>query len=115
MQATSPTQGFSVSGYVALVDGVLARNGFLLPAEGSKRKPMKTSAIVKAVEPVIDYLAEEELKAAQQMVKEVFDVRPGHKRACHSVISPKTRKAGKRERMEELVVGLKTMAAGAGR
>jgi hypothetical protein len=68
------------------------------------------------MEPVIDFLAEAELKEAEQRVMQIFDVKQA--RPCHPVISKdarKARKAGKHERIAKLVVSLQAKAAGAGR
>ena len=69
------------------------------------------------MEPVIDFLAEEELKAAEQIVMQIFDVKPA--RQCRSVIGHKdameARKEGKHVRVAELVKNIRAKAAGAGR
>jgi hypothetical protein len=69
------------------------------------------------METVIDFLAEEELKAAEQIVMQIFDVKPA--RQCRSMMDckdeMKARKAGKHERIAKLVVSLQAKAAGAGR
>jgi len=63
--------------------------------------------------PIVDFLAEVELKAAEQSVMEVFEVKQAR---CRSVIGPaKVRKAGKHERMGKLVKDLRAKAAKAGR
>lgn len=60
---------------------------------------------------IVDYLAEEELKAAEQMVAEIFEVKPA-KQMCRSAI---VRKVGKHERMEKLVKDLRAKSAAVGR
>jgi hypothetical protein len=66
------------------------------------------------MEPVIDFLAELELKAAEQFVMQIFDVKPA--RQCRSVSdrkdATKARKTGKHVRIAKLV---KDLRAGAGR
>ena len=59
------------------------------------------------MEPVIDFLAEEELKAAEQRVMQIFDVKQA--RQCHPVISKDARQARKKSkhvRVAELVKNL---------
>ena len=69
------------------------------------------------MEPIIDFLAEEELKAAEKIVMGIFEVKQA--RHCRPVISRKdarkARKAGKHVRVAELVKDLRAKAAGAGR
>lgn len=69
------------------------------------------------MEPVIDFLAEEELKAAEQIMMQIFDVKPA--RQCRSAKDCKStieaRKEGKHERIAKLVVSLRAKAARAGR
>jgi hypothetical protein len=69
------------------------------------------------MEPVIDFLAEEELKAAEQVMMQIFDVRPA--RQCRSAMGchneTKARKEGKHVRVAELVKDLRAKAAGARR
>jgi uncharacterized protein YdcH (DUF465 family) len=65
------------------------------------------------MEPIIDFLAEAELKAAEQLVAEIFDVKQA--RQCRSVIDrknlKKARMAGKDERVAKLVNNLATIAS----
>ena len=63
------------------------------------------------MEAVIDFLAEEELKAAEQFVRQAFDVK--QPKQVRSVVED--RKAGKHERMGELVKDIRAKAAKAGR
>jgi hypothetical protein len=68
------------------------------------------------METVIDFLAEAELKAAEQFVMQIFEVKQA--RQCRPVISKdarKARKADKHVRVAELVKDLRAKAAGAGR
>ena len=69
------------------------------------------------MQPVIDFLAEEELKAAEQFVAEIFEVK--QPRQCRSVMdrkdARKERKVDKHVRVAELVKDLRAKAAGAGR
>ncbi len=69
------------------------------------------------MQPVIDFLAEEELKTAEQIVMQIFDVKQVRPvlsaMDCKDVM--KTRKEGKHERIAKLVVSLQAKAAGAGR
>jgi hypothetical protein len=65
---------------------------------------------------IVDFLAEAEMKAAQQVVEEVFHVTPA--RQCRRFVmgeEAKTRKAGKHERLGKLVKDLRAKAASAGR
>src|SRR5258708_1830816 len=66
--------------------------------------------------PVIDFLAEEELKVAEQFVMQVFEVKQA--RQCRSVMggkdARKAHKEGKHERIAELIKDLRAKAAGAG-
>ncbi len=67
--------------------------------------------------PVIDFLAEEELKTAEQIVMQIFEVKQA--RPVRSAMDCKdemeTRKEGKHERIAKLVKDLRAKAAGAGR
>ena len=58
------------------------------------------------MEPIVDFLAEAELKAAEQSVAEIFEVK--QVRQCRSVIdrkdAMKARKAGKRERIAKMLI-----------
>jgi hypothetical protein len=68
------------------------------------------------MEPVVDFLAEEELKTAEQLISHVFDVKQVRPvgSAMDREETAKARKA-KHERMAKLVVSLRAKAAGAGR
>ena len=66
---------------------------------------------------IVDFLAEEELKATEQFVAEIFEVKPA--RQCRFEImrkdAAKVRKAAKHERMAKLVKDLRAKAAKADR
>ncbi len=64
--------------------------------------------------PVIDFLAEAELKAAEQFVMQAFEVKQGRRRVGHVMgcrDARKARKAGKRERVAGLVKDLRVKTA----